>query len=390
MVLLVVEAVEILFLTRCKLSRSDITRIISFSLVLFLALASCFIARVKADGDFRIGSAGSFLDEESKKVVAMRFVEEIVGIDVDAYDSVSYSVSTQKYPVGSVPYAYTNILIRLCRGNLRTDVVFGFVEHKFDHFNLYSNYFYGPYNAPPHPPLLKPRTTNSTIDVARSILNKYRALVNATYIDRYIPLLDRLTAQNSSEKVSDNDVTLNFRMPTPELPQASIRFEYTVDGLRSPWLHLGMSISEDGLVTALGDSSSLYRIGSTTVTIIGEDAVQIALNNATQYIGSIGAQITKTETELCLDRGKDGDGLTLYPYWGVTFTFDKLYPNNTDAYYVGIWADTGEIAFSVPQGYYGPLPGNEPLPTWLAIPPFLIAATLAFIAYRKTKRQRSV
>ena len=377
--------------TEIKTSRSNKARIISLALVLSLTCAGWLTVPARGESNFKIGTSNSYTSVDAKKAFVRKVAEEIIGIDISAYGSIKYTINNLPYVVGSVPYNETDIIFALCRGKLKTDVLVRFVDNKFEGFNLYSNYFYGKYNAPPSPPLLKNKSAIDAITVANDVLSKYKPLLNASYIDHLMPLLNRLSPMNSSQKISDNDVTLSYSRSTLEPQHTSIYFEYSVEGIPSQCVGLCMSISEDGYLTALADTVSLFRIGSTTVSIQEEDAVQMDLSEASQCSNSIGAKIDKTEAKLSLMHSRGGDGLVLYPYWAITFTFDKFYPQfangpkDVNGYFVGIWADTGEIADSNPQAWYAGKPVNT-TSSLLFIPLLCIVAVTTLTLFRRKNK----
>jgi len=256
------------------------------------------------------------------------------------------------------------------------------MDSRFSYLIVYSFDNYGFTNCSPNKPILEDGVDNNSINIAIDALQKYGAIINATYINRLVPLIDRITDPSKDQIVVHGNVTLEL---TAEDGGGNMfmNFKHSVEGLPSTYLGVTISVSKLGYVTSLTDSISLFKIGSTSVKVTENEAVQIALENASQWLSKLGAKIVKNETSLCLYRGR-GDDYTLYPYWHVMLTFDKIYPGNAYGYYVGIWADTGEIASGTVQLEYGSQ--QKTVSPWLAVPPIAIATLIAIFAYRKRRK----
>ncbi|MEM2341459.1 MAG: hypothetical protein QXX94_00145 [Candidatus Bathyarchaeia archaeon] len=103
----------------------------------------------------------------------------------------------------------------------------------------------------------------------------------------------------------------------------------------------------NGLLTLLSDRGSLYRVCNFEVKVSRDEAINIALSVAGDYIRKIGARIARIEATLGLygdefgSRG--GNFWILYPGWIVCIEFDRIYPDGVSGYEVYLWADTGEV-----------------------------------------------
>jgi hypothetical protein len=93
----------------------------------------------------------------------------------------------------------------------------------------------------------------------------------------------------------------------------------------------------------------LFSVGSTTVNISSDRAIEIAKNAIKSYAWTANGQ-TISDFKVLSEPVKvvfhpiTKQGLALYPCWYVTLYLDKVYPTNVNSIGVGVWADTGEVA----------------------------------------------
>jgi hypothetical protein len=314
----------------------------------------------------------------------MKFIEDMMGIDVEAYDSIKCTVHNGT-ALFSPTHVETSLIYTLYRDRLKTKVIVEFLDYKFETISVDSYYLHGPYNASYRSPILKPKSSNDTISLIRNFLSMYRDSVNATHVGRFITLLDKVNTLSDFQEVANDEFVMNL---TSDSKGVFIKVKPKTT-LPCIWLSFWLRISENGWVTSIHDTLSLFKVMNVNIAITEEEAIQIALNNASESINSLGAKIARAETSLCLYPGRGGDEYVLYPYWFVDFFFDKIYLFNDvtpiDGYSVGIWADTGEIHYGCLQGGKSPPQEAEALNLWLVPPLLLIASALIIITYKKPK-----
>jgi hypothetical protein len=123
---------------------------------------------------------------------------------------------------------------------------------------------------------------------------------------------------------------------------------------------LGMSISKQGYLDWLKDMWGISKMSHSEIKILKQTALQMASDEATAYAKQIGAKIMTANVSFqyinSYPEARGGDPLVLYPSWDIEFTFDKVYANSVSGYFVGIWADTGEIRTATPEGFFGQSP----------------------------------
>jgi hypothetical protein len=108
-------------------------------------------------------------------------------------------------------------------------------------------------------------------------------------------------------------------------------------------------IFENGELTQLTDGWFLFTIGSTTVNISSDKAVELAKNALNSYSWTANGQTVSNFNVLSqpfsvVFHPNTKNSLVLYPQWTVTFYLDKVYPGNVNGITVELWADTGDIA----------------------------------------------
>ncbi len=106
---------------------------------------------------------------------------------------------------------------------------------------------------------------------------------------------------------------------------------------------------ENNDLTDFIDDYYLFTIGSITVNVSSDQAIQLAINAVKGYSwtanGTTVSNFTVLSTPVSvIFHPNTKNGLALYPQWTVTLYLDKVYPGGVDSITVEIWADTGDIA----------------------------------------------
>ncbi len=164
----------------------------------------------------------------------------------------------------------------------------------------------------------------------------------------------------------------------------SINFVYTIDGIEVPNKSLGITFEDDRIT--LHDTVGLYSVSGSNVFSKGEFE-GFAFDLAKEFCDSFFSEDVKVDwshmrSEIglnvipgriydnpinndLLEKGvgtrysKDRDGLTLYPMWQAVFYFSQPVGNIVGVQ-VGVWGDTGEVAYCYE---YGQLGGSSQYPS---------------------------
>jgi hypothetical protein len=199
----------------------------------------------------------------------------------------------------------------------------------------------------------------SILDVIKVILQRLQTYFGASYVQAMRDSMATVTDINSVNATIGNmkrmvTVDTNIISPNATSTSTSIYFMYTLNGADSPKKVNVHFI--DGVLTGFSDGWSLFKIGSESVNIQREEAERTAreqANNSTTAVLNFGNRPIRTDLHM-LPR----EPFTLYPFWFVELPLD--YPNSTiTGWQVGIWADTGKIAYSHPTGILGTPPNIE-------------------------------
>jgi hypothetical protein len=129
---------------------------------------------------------------------------------------------------------------------------------------------------------------------------------------------------------------------------------------------------DDGILWTVREHWSAFTVGSTTVNVSEEEAINIALNAAKEISWKVnGEKISNftilddpMRTELNMQARQP---LTLYPHWRVDLSLDTVYLGGVSSIAVGIWADTGTINYVQELSYGGSIPE---FPSWTPFPLF--------------------
>ena len=205
---------------------------------------------------------------------------------------------------------------------------------------------------------------SDVLTVAKDALNSLQAFSAKDYLPTLRSMLDAVTELESS-KTTVGDFTQEI---TVSGNVVRVSWEPFANGLSNPQNKLTLEF-KDGNLMFFCDYLDMFKIGSAEVKISEQEAIQIAIEHARAYSWQVGNETVSNVNVLgspiianisLQNRGNN----TLYPYWDIWLPLDKMYSGGVTAFHVGIWADTGEVAFISPIGYYGdPNIASSPHPT---------------------------
>lgn len=140
---------------------------------------------------------------------------------------------------------------------------------------------------------------------------------------------------------------------------STFRWTYTFNGIGAPDKCVALHY-ENGFLNYFIDNWDLYKIGSISVNVSEQQAIDIAMAKAKDFtwatvvdnktIEGLKYNVTNAmvwtttfASSLFMDNPRGQDHLTLYPMRHIWVSFDKFYPGNVYGMNVYVWADTGEI-----------------------------------------------
>lgn len=246
------------------------------------------------------------------------------------------------------------------------------------------------------PVFFKPESLD-VLSIAKETLDSLQVFSQKNYLLTMRNMLDSVT-ELKSLKTTAGDFTQEIVVSGNNV---RISWAPFADGLTHSQNMLVLEF-QDGNLQFFLDGLDIYKIGKTNGVISEQEAIAIALEYARAYSWEQDGEVVSNVNVLGspvianISLQNRGDN-TLYPYWDVWLPLDKMYPGGVTAFHVGIWADTGEVAFISPIGYYGaPIANPSETQTTrqatseysLAIVIALIAATMVIASYLFCRRKR--
>jgi DNA-binding transcriptional ArsR family regulator len=190
----------------------------------------------------------------------------------------------------------------------------------------------------------------SILDVAKDLIQRYSSFKDDAYLEKMSSMLAAVNTSENTE-ITDGDTKLQLSISGNN---AEILWMYTENGVdfspKSLYLHF-----ENNVLTELTDGWYLFTIGTTSVTVTQEQAIQKARDAVQDFTweadGSVVSNFNVLQEPVAavFHPTLREEGVALIPYWEVTLYLDKVYPGGVNRLAVGIWADTGEVRRIVPQ-----------------------------------------
>jgi hypothetical protein len=238
--------------------------------------------------------------------------------------------------------------------------------------------------------------SSDTLSIAKDTLDKLQTFSTKDYLTTLRNMLNTVTELKSS-KITTTDFTQEIAVSGSTV---TISWEPFNNGLSNPQNKLYLEF-ENGNLRFFADYLGMFKIGSSEATISEQEAIKIALDHAKAYSweqdGETVSNVNVLDSPIIANISLQNRGNnTLYPHWDIWLPLDKMYPGGVTAFHIGIWADTGEVAFISPLGYYG-APNTDSSETQtpqatldygLSVAIVLIAATIVIASYLFIKRNR--
>ncbi|MBX5320388.1 MAG: hypothetical protein QHH12_04625 [Candidatus Bathyarchaeota archaeon] len=315
------------------------------------------------------------------KVMTLKFLEDVVGVNMANYQVVSFNASTARMP--DSPHYQTNIKVMISNATNQLEALITLVDAKMWTYSLQGEF----------------RNSNLTLwdrlKVAYKSLASYQKFVGTLDYNRMLGVLST-AMETKNQQIEDEEFALNIQYTEncstlyDYMESTVIRFARKVNGYKLPGDYFVMSFSKDGWLTRIVDNTIFY-VATTVVNVSMEQAISKALPYAETYARSHGQKVNAVNAtfEFTRDIGcVRGDNFAIYPQWKVWITFDKANEENVFGYAVMIWADNGEVYHHGPQGYRNP-PASESVDSHLL---WLVAVTAIIfpvsVAYMVRARRR--
>jgi len=266
---------------------------------------------------------------------AITFLQNVTQIDLNHYQSTLLSnTAEQRSDLGGALEQITTY--SLTSSDSKMDVVFRFRNNQLSRYQII-NVEGSPVYAQAQP--------HSVLEAAKNLLGRLGAYESTSYLSNMSSILSLANPTVQSIQISEGNIKLNVNVSGSS---AQILLMYTENGVDFSPKSLSL-IFENGELTQLTDGWFLFTIGSTTVNISSDKAVELAKNALNSYSWTANGQTVSNFNVLSqpfyvVFHPNTKNSLVLFPQWTVTFYLDKVYPGSVNGITVELWADTGDIA----------------------------------------------
>ena len=261
----------------------------------------------------------------------LAFLTDVIMLDTSRYNVLLISHGEPLYPPDYVIQEEVHYELR--HEESEVDATFIFENGAFSWCSIY----YGK-----EPPFYTQTQPLNVIDAAKGLIERYQMYSGSSHFQEMIDVLSTI------DKVESTTVTLGnmkLQIKVAGLLE-SFTWYYIYDSIEIKALSI---LFDKGAVWTFREHWGTYAIGSTTINVLEEEAINIAMKAATNTWKVNGVEIKDftildehVRTELSMQARKP---LTLYPHWRVDLSLDKVYPGGVSSISVGLWADTGEVRY---------------------------------------------
>ena len=228
-------------------------------------------------------------------------------------------------------------------------------------------------------------------------MQNYQAWTNDPDINKMINLLNTVGSEkNFNEQLDNIELTI-----ITTFDQTSFDWSHIYNGAKYSSVDLVFQnfFGRNSALSSItfSDNREIYEIGNTNINISKQQAIQIAqdfvenlsypINYGNGTIVTVSdLSINETNTVANLSTTSLGT-MTLFPYWSVQIALNQVYPGETYAVTLGIWANNGTVFNAqrdvVPLPYFTPVSIFALLQTLailaIAVPVVLLAVTFLVI-----------
>ena len=212
-------------------------------------------------------------------------------------------------------------------------------------------------------------------DKTTTMLNRYQTQSGAPYIETILAIaqhnsIDKLdqtarTNRNGTAEIVENNIKLQV---FSDERWTSVNFIQNFEGANYPnTVAMRFDNKLGGVIDGFCDKWLLYPMGDSHVRVSREEAVDLGWEAANTIstvniygVGDVYIHLIKDPMVSLSGTVRDG---ALYPLYWLRFPTDMVY-YTIDQVQVGVWGDTGEIAYCQAVGFNGePEPNGEIAPS---------------------------
>ncbi len=219
------------------------------------------------------------------------------------------------------------------------------------------------YEVSQGPPLYSKQPATDLKDAASVFLQYYQVRTGDTQLTQMGNLLNAVEVTSNTTKT-----TGNLKLTVSAKSDATL---FTWSNTLNDAIYSQLNLEyRDGQLSSFGDNRKFYKLGSSEVNIIKEEAVSIALKRVEtysyRYQDKVITDLTINE-KLVLSQphllNKTTNPMELYPCWIVDLGLDDVYPGNIAYIQVWLWADSGEPFICRAMSYGGYLSDPNSIPS---------------------------
>jgi DNA-binding transcriptional ArsR family regulator len=193
-------------------------------------------------------------------------------------------------------------------------------------------------------PIFLQSQPNDLMQIAKGILDRYKAYSGDTYIEEMSNLLSQVNQTQNTVVTAGN---MKFQI-TQLGDTTEFLWMYTDKGVDFNAKSLRMTF-QNNILTSITDGYFLFTVANTNLAISEEQAIQIAKNYVKTLTWNIeGKQVSGFNTleepvSVQFVPHPRGNSVALVPYWYVVLRLDKTYSGGINEVTVGLYSDTGEV-----------------------------------------------
>jgi len=287
--------------------------------------------------------------EKRVQNTAIAVMTEVVGLNMEKYE-IELLSNTTDYPGFCGGLVRDSLTYNIEAVGSKAQIVCTFINKTLTRFAMYPLEGSLLYAQPLSPDLLT---------ATKTLLNRIQAYFGASHIQEARNILEKVT-----EIKTMNVTTENLKLIINEFDDnLSLMWWKTINGIDFPY---GLSIKfNNGQLKGFSDDSNLYQIGTADVNVSREDAIRttkkLSKDHTTLNVSTgngdykkMTLNLTDEHTVVELQIGTR-EPFTYYPLWYVRL-YAETSIGGTDGFQAGIWADTGEIAYSQLTSHHGVIP----------------------------------
>jgi hypothetical protein len=294
-------------------------------------------------------------DELNLKAKTLQFLSDVVRLDLSKYEVTLQSdmISPYSGPGGT---SREEIRYNINTSNSVLDAMCDYVNGKFS-FCMLDWRSGKPVYTQPQPA--------SPADFAEAVLERFQNYVGNS---RYQPIVEMLNTLRQTEATTAASGSFNLT-ETIRNSGNSVNFLWKYSAYEAEANAMELVIN-NGSLYSVNDATAFFSISNMPAIISEQQAVNIALESAYNFSWTTNGKQYRVQapispdliqTDKILNTVPPRDASILYPLWTTTIWFGKIIGGD-DHMLVGVWADTGEVAYVQAAGSGGIIaPSYTPL-----------------------------